>query len=335
MIPVFALGIAAYQKPGMFASLVPAMARPADRAGQSAAAEFGQDVHVTIINNEDAKDQIVGSGNPAAKTWDLADFNRVQINSTFRAEITKGTAFKVTTTADDNVLPHIRVVKEGTTLKIALASGSYRLKNRLKAEITLPTLIGLDISGASRGTLKGFQSEKELKVKVSGSSGLEGSIGLETAEFAVDGASTLSLTGSAQAARLSAHGSSQLKLGDFLLKQCQIKLEGASSAEIMVKSEEPFNANVWGSSTLKGSLQTPKVGLSLAGASRATLEGKATDANDPRRRFEQPQAAGPGPSECRHQALGCFPRDGERHRQTHVRGQFRFELEIPGRSQDT
>ena len=90
MIPVFALGIAAYQKPGMFASLVPAMARPADRAGQSAAAEFGQDVHVTIINNDDAKDQIVGSGNPAAKTWDLADFSRVQINSTFRARSRKG-----------------------------------------------------------------------------------------------------------------------------------------------------------------------------------------------------------------------------------------------------
>ena len=82
----------------------------------------------------------MGSGNPAVKTWDFADFNRVQINSTFRAEITKGTAFKVTTTADDNVLPHVRVIKEGTTLKITLASGSYRLKDHPKAEITLPTL---------------------------------------------------------------------------------------------------------------------------------------------------------------------------------------------------
>ena len=74
----------------------------------------------------DPADAIVGSGNPAAKTWDVTGFDRVQVRSTFRAEITKGAGFKVTTTADDNVLPHIKVVKEGTTLNIGLDHGSYR-----------------------------------------------------------------------------------------------------------------------------------------------------------------------------------------------------------------
>ena len=143
----------------------------------------------------ESKETIVGSGTLAAKTWDLAGFDRVQVKSTFQAEITKGTTFKVTTTADDNVLPHIQVVKEGTTLKIGLDRGSYRLKSPLKAEITLPTLVGLEIGGASKGTLKGFQSERELKAKVSGSSELAGSMAVERCEFKVDGASTLSLVG--------------------------------------------------------------------------------------------------------------------------------------------
>ena len=66
---------------------------------------------------------IIGSGNPASKVWDVADFNEVKIGSTFRAEITKGDGFKVTTSSDDNVVEHIRVVKEGKTLKIGLESG--------------------------------------------------------------------------------------------------------------------------------------------------------------------------------------------------------------------
>ena len=162
MIPALALAVAAYYKPDGLVSLLPAMARPASAGASRVAAAIDQDANVTIIMNDGAKDRIVGSGVPAVKTWDIADFKRIEIKSTFRAEITKGSTFKVTTTADDNVLPHIRVVKEGPTLKISLASGSYELKSRPKAEITLPALVGLDVSGASKATLKGFQSENEL-----------------------------------------------------------------------------------------------------------------------------------------------------------------------------
>ena len=52
---------------------------------------------------------IVGSGNPASKTWDLADFTCVKVRSTFRTKITKGRSFKVTTTADDNIIDKVEV----------------------------------------------------------------------------------------------------------------------------------------------------------------------------------------------------------------------------------
>ena len=214
----------------------------------------------------------------AVRTWDVADFDRVQVRSTFQAEIIKGTGFKVTTSADDNVLPRIKVVKEGTTLKISIDRGSYRLKSPLKAEITLPSLAGIDIGGASKGLLKGFQSERELSLKITGASELRGRIAVEKGDFKVDGASTLSLVGSAQAAHLSAEGSSHIKMNEFLLKDGKIELEGASTAEIAVKSDALFKAELSGASTLKGSIQAMASDLELDGASEATLAGAANGA---------------------------------------------------------
>jgi hypothetical protein len=121
----------------------------------------------------------------------------VEIHSTFRARIAKGAGFKVTTTADGNVLPYVRVSKEGNTLKIGLQDQqSYELKTRLEAEITLPTLAALARGGASEATLSGFQAEKELKLRIGGASKLDGPLGAENADFQVSGASSLSLSSS-------------------------------------------------------------------------------------------------------------------------------------------
>jgi eukaryotic-like serine/threonine-protein kinase len=278
IIPALALVVATNQRRDAIFPMIRAAAQPEVLNAVHVTAGIGQDRNLTIINEDEDNARIIGSGTPATKIWDFADFDRLVIASTFRAQITKGTAFKVTTTADDNVLPRIRVVKAGKTLKLSMTSGSYRLKTPLTAEITLPTVVALDVGGASRGTLKGFQSEKELAIKVSGSSKLEGGISLETADFAIDGASTLSLVGSAQTARLSAHGSSHLMLGEFPLKDAQIELNGASSAQVAVKSDALFKAEASGSSTLKGSIQAKRIELELDGASRATLEGAADSA---------------------------------------------------------
>jgi eukaryotic-like serine/threonine-protein kinase len=278
MISALALAVAAYEKPYVIFAMLPAMARPQPLDANHGAAENGQGGNVMIVMDNDSKDVIVGSGKPAVKTWDIANFTSVQIRTSFQVEIIKGTGFKVSTTADDNVLPHIQVVKEGTMLKISVERGSYRLKSPLKAEITLPTLVGLDIAGASKGTLRGFQSERELSLKISGASQVAGEIVVEKGEFKVDGASALSLVGSAQAATLSAEGSSHLKLTEFPLKDGLIELGGASTAEITIKSEALFKAKLSGASTLKGSIQAKEIAIDLDGASVASLVGSATDA---------------------------------------------------------
>jgi len=239
----------------------------------------GQDVRV-IINDPSQTDRIVGSGISAIKNWDVSDFTSVEIRATFHAQISKGNRFKVSTTADENVLPFVRVVKEGNTLKIGLEKNkSYEFKKPLEAEITLPLLTGLDVSGVAWATLKGFESEKELTIKTSGASKVDGSIGVAEADFEISDASTLSVSGSAQSARLSAHGASHLTLPEFPLKECTLDLAEASTAQLSVRSPGTFSAKLNGASHLKGTVVAKDIKLELTGASHAKLGGAATDAN--------------------------------------------------------
>ncbi len=226
-----------------------------------------------------SEEPIVGSGRSASKDWDVADFAELEIGSTFRAEITRGDGFKVTTSSDDNLIPHIRVVKEGKTLKLGLEPGrNYRPKEPLKAEVTLPTLDGLDVGGASSVKVAGFRSEADFRLRLRGASTIEGSIEMGSADVEVEGASTLTLRGSARAARLSVEGSSHLELAEFPLRQCEVELEGSSSARLAVQSDQPFKATLSGASTLEGSVDAGTIELDLDGASGATLRGSAEDA---------------------------------------------------------
>jgi eukaryotic-like serine/threonine-protein kinase len=235
--------------------------------------------NITYISTGSSEAPIVGSGNPAVKTWDVAGFTSVSIGSTFRAEVTRGDEFKVSTSCDDNVIPHLRVTKEGTTLKIGLERGkSYQLKSHLKAEITLPKLAGLETHGASKCTLKGFYSQEPFRLNVSGASHVDGTIDVGDVDFDVSGASSLALTGSGGAARLTGSGASRYKIAEFPVKKCALELSGASSAQITSRSAQPFKAELSGASSLKGSVEAADFELELSGASHAELGGSAKSA---------------------------------------------------------
>ncbi len=250
----------------------PATDRPSSTADR-------QHTSITYIGNQSSENQIVGSGNPAVKNWDIAGFTSVVIGSTFRAEIMRGDGFKVSTSCDDNVMPHVQVSKEGTSLKFGLQPGkNYQLKTPLKAEITLPKLVGLESSGASRSTLKGFRTQEPLRLKVSGASHVDGAMEAGDVDFDVSGASTLVLTGSGEAAQLTGSGASQLKILTFPLKKCEVTLSGASSAQIRSRSAQPFKAELSGASNLKGSVEAAEFELELNGASHAAVGGSAKSA---------------------------------------------------------
>ncbi len=106
---------------------------------------------------------IEGSGRRATKVVDIKDFTAIRIERLIDADVTRGESFKVTLTADDNILERIEANREGSTLRIRLAEGNYRLAEPPRASIVLPALEAIEIAGAARAKVQGFESDRPFR----------------------------------------------------------------------------------------------------------------------------------------------------------------------------
>jgi len=209
-----------------------------------------------------------GSGDLETKQFDFSDFTKIDISSAFEFEIIKSDSYDISITADDNLFEHIRVSKEGEALKIGLKTISIRWPATLKAEITMPQLRGLNLSGATRCTVSGFSSKENLDVDVSGASSLDlvdisagdvkfdvsgaskvtGDITTGDTEFDVSGASTVQLEGSAGDIVVEASGASRVKLAGFTVNNADVNLGGASTSTVNLAGR--LDADLSGASKL-------------------------------------------------------------------------------------
>ncbi len=213
---------------------------------------------------------IRGSGKEETRDMKMADFTAVEVGGPFHVDITQAKEFRVTVTADDNVMPYVKVTRKGSALEIGLDGKGLSIQNvTLKAAVTMPALEKVSAAGASHVSVRAFKSEKDCKVEASGASHLSGDLQARAVDLDASGASHVSLKGSAKRARLTASGASHLALLDFAVgEKADVTLTGACHADIQVKGQLDYDVS--GASHLKY-LGEPKVGKKkLTGASSAT-----------------------------------------------------------------
>jgi len=211
---------------------------------------------------------VTGSANLVTKTYDFSDFNRVEVGSAFEVDIAQSGSYSVSVTADDNLFDYILVSKRGSTLKIRLKTAHY-IATHTKAEITMPELRGLELSGASKGTISGFSSTENAEIEVSGASSVNlenisagdvkfnisgaskvaGDLTSSDVDFDISGASTVELEGSAKDIDVNASGASYVKLADFTVRNAGVKLSGASNGTVNLDGR--LDTDLSGASNLK------------------------------------------------------------------------------------
>ena len=228
---------------------------------------------------------ITGSGNLKTENYNLSDFTRVDVSSAFVAEIAQSGSYSVSITADDNLFEYLQVSKEGQTLKVGLKTITSLGPVTLKAKITMPKLRGLDLSGATRGTISSFSSTENLDIKVSGASSLDlvdisagdvkfnisgaskvtGDITTSDTDFDLDGASTVQLEGSASDIVVEADGASHAKLAGFTVNNADVRLSGASTGTVNLSGR--LDANLSGASKLEYIGEPTMGAINTSGAS--------------------------------------------------------------------
>ena len=178
-----------------------------------------------------------GSGDLVTEEYEFEDFTKVELTNTFRADITHSAAFSVSVEADDNILELVEVTQDGDTLRLQLESGTSATDATLQATITMPEIVSLDVSGASRATVAGFENGNALQARVSGASRLDGVLDVTHLDLRLSGASRASLEGGGTEADINASGASTLDLEDFILEIAHVSLSGASSGTVNVRDE--------------------------------------------------------------------------------------------------
>ena len=179
-----------------------------------------------------ARNAITGSGNVVTQEEAISGFDKVEISSAFKVVVIQGETFSVVIRIDDNLLKDLEVVKQGSTLRIGLKSDRIIISATQEAEVTMPELTGLDLSGASRATITGFKSTASLDVDLRGASHLGGDIEAGDARFDVVGASEVTLGGSAGDVDIGASGASTVDLADFPVADASVVADGASTVTV-------------------------------------------------------------------------------------------------------
>jgi Putative auto-transporter adhesin, head GIN domain len=208
-------------------------------------------------------------GNQETRTYSNSQFTQVSISSALAVNIKQSNTYSITITASARTLDQIVVSQNGNTLAIGVKPGFNVGVFFAKAEITMPKLDAISVSGASHATATGFVSEDPFNAIVTGASSLQMN-SFQATNITVDlsGASTLTANGQANDLMATVSGASTLNISGLSINDADMQISGASHATINLSGT--LDANVSGASSLQYSGQPTLGNITTSGASSVT-----------------------------------------------------------------
>lgn len=137
-------------------------------------------------------DVVTASGGSTTKTYALSGFTAVHADQDFSVAVTRGESFAVSVSAEESLIQYLTVEVRGDALYLGLdPSRTYRLAS-LTAEVTMPELSGVQVTGAADVFVEGFTTEEALTFTVADAGRLDiDALKAQDATFELSGASRL------------------------------------------------------------------------------------------------------------------------------------------------
>ncbi len=198
------------------------------------------------------------------RTFDLKGFDKLSVGSAFKANVSKSSSFKVVATGEQQDLDDREAKVSGGTLVIKYKNNRNRRKG-VTLDIEMPSLAGVDLSGAASMKAAGFDGGNDLKLDVSGAAKLALEIKAGDVSFDLSGASSTTLNGSARSLKGDISGASSLKARDFPVKEAEVDASGASSATVHPSSK--LLADASGASSIRYAGGAKDIRVSTSGGS--------------------------------------------------------------------
>ncbi|MDI9865897.1 MULTISPECIES: head GIN domain-containing protein [Bacteroidota] len=208
------------------------------------------------------------------KDFNLSGFNEIEMSSAFVIDVTQGSTFKVHADAERSEdLEDLEVKVSGKRLiaryKDKGSWGWNKNRKRVHFTIVVPDIKVLDFSGATKSKISGFNDLEYLKVQFSGASSSEISVNVDKLLFDISGASNVTLRGKGSIMKLDASGASKFNALDFVAKDADLDVSGATS--VRVNASKTLNVEASGASSVRYR-GTPSVRSDASGASSVRSE---------------------------------------------------------------
>jgi hypothetical protein len=201
--------------------------------------------------------------NPEDKTFELRNFDKLEMGNAFHINVKQGTDFKIKANGDSRDIDDLIVKVNNGELRIYYSKWRIR-RYRMEIDIEMPTIKEIDFSGATTSYIQGFDNLDELAIDLSGSSNATLSASARFYEIDLSGASELELKGSGKEMEVDLSGASKLNAFDALVEKATLDVSGASTSRVNVS--ETLNIRASGASKIRYR-GNPHVSSNLSGSS--------------------------------------------------------------------
>ena len=198
------------------------------------------------------------------RSYGLTNFDRLDMGSAFNITVQQGSSFSIEARGNRQDLDDLDIYTSNGTLHAQYRKHYRNRRYDMNITITMPTLRGVDFSGASRSDISGFQGMRELDIKLSGASRSTLNVDADRTNIDLSGSSDLDLKGAGDLLIGELSGASKLEAFDYPVAEAELDLSGSSSARVKVSKLLDVKASGASSVRYRGA---PELKSKLSGSS--------------------------------------------------------------------
>ncbi|MCU0374370.1 MAG: DUF2807 domain-containing protein [Chitinophagaceae bacterium] len=210
---------------------------------------------------------VEGNGIKSTRQLTFGSFKKLEVSGDFDVKLIPAAEHKVVVTADENVLPLIKIEEDGQTLRIRYKNNtSIRTTGDVKVVVYMETLKEIELAGSGKVVSAGrFMNDDRMDFTIAGSGNLNLDVQSPDVEVSIGGSGTAALTGKTRNLEVSIGGSGDYKGEQLMSENTTVSIGGSGTAKVHASIK--LEANIAGSGDVYYS-GNPKVEKAIAGSGR-------------------------------------------------------------------
>ncbi len=156
-------------------------------------------------------------GETISRTFDISDFEHLEIDSAFDVDLEVGEAASLEIEISEEIVDRLEVDQDGDRLTIGFDGGLLSTSGKMDIKVSTPSLSSIDLDGAVSADIEGLDEAR--------------------LEMDLDGASSVDGRGSVGVLVIDADGASSMDFSDVEIDRVEIRAGGASSIDVSEAGE--------------------------------------------------------------------------------------------------